>query len=109
MRIKMPDRRPSITRVLEMMSDRYYISVGIDPRDGQPREVFIKGSKTGSDMDFLLDDASLILSLALQHGLSLDQLMHSLNTGRTEAGKSVLASAIKIINEEMSNLKESLS
>ena len=105
MRKKMPNRRPSITRVLETMTDRYYISCGIDVEDLKAREVFIRGSKIGSDMDLLLDDASLILSLALQHDLPLDQLMHSLNSGREDEGKSVLAGAIKIINEEMAQLR----
>jgi|TARA_R100001143_G_scaffold59642_1_gene58385 hypothetical protein len=108
MRKKMPDRRPSITRVLDTASGHYYITLGIDPNDEETREVFIRGSKIGSDMDLLLDDASLILSLALQHGLPLDQLMHSLNTGRAEHGKSVLASAIKIMSEEMSEIHENI-
>ena len=54
-------------------------------------------------MDILLDEASLIMSLALQNGLSLDQLMHSLNWGRKEKGKSLLASVIKIMKEEDGN------
>ena len=103
MRQKLPNRRPSVTRILDTPTDRYYISFGIDPEDSKIREVFIRGSKIGSDMDILLDDASLIMSLALQNGLSLDQLMHSLNWGRKEKGKSLLASVIKIMKEEDGN------
>jgi len=35
----------------------------------------------------------------------LDQLMHSLNSGREDESKSVLAGAIKIMNEEMAQLR----
>lgn len=108
MRKKMPNRRPAVTRVLETLTDRYYISLGIDPEDLETREIFIRGSKIGSDMDLLLDDASLILSLALQNGLSLEQLLHSLDTGREEGGKSVLASAIRIMGEESMALEQTV-
>ena len=105
MRKKLPHRRPSVTRTFETTSDRYHISFGIDPEDQQAREIFIHGSKIGSDLEILLDDASIILSLALQHGLPLSQLMHSLNTDREEEGKSVLAAAIKSVEEEMTSEK----
>jgi len=108
MRKKLPSRRPAVTKLLEMDTNRYYISFGIDPEDGKAREVFIRGSKIGSDMDILLDDASLILSLALQHGLPVDQLMHSLNTGREEDGTSVLAHAIRLMSEEKEPISSTL-
>jgi len=106
MRQKLPNRRPSVTRILDTPTDRYYISFGIDPKSSDIREVFIRGSKIGSDMDILLDDASLIMSLSLQHGLSLDQLMHSLNSGRKEKGKSLLASVVAIMKEEREKFDE---
>jgi hypothetical protein len=100
MREKLPPRRPCVTRVLETERDRYYINFGYDPVSGAIREVFIKGSKIGSDMDILLDDASLLLSLALQFGLDLTQAEHSINSGREEDGTSVLAHAIRLMAEE---------
>ena len=108
MRQKLNNRRPTITRVLETESDKYYVSFGLDLGDLTIREVFIRGSKIGSDMERLLDDASVVLSLALQYGLPLDQLLHSLHTGREEGGTSIVARAIALMNEEIDKIQETV-
>jgi len=105
MRQKLNNRRPTITRVLETETAKYYISFGLDLGDYNIREVFIRGSKSGSDMDILLDDASVVLSLALQYGLPLEQLLHSLHTGREEGGTSIIAKVIAVMNEEIDKIK----
>ena len=102
MREKLPDRRLAVTR---QMADEYHVSFGLDPRNGALGEVFIKGSKIGSDMEMLLDDASVVLSLALQYGVPVDQLVHSLDTGREEGAKSIIARAIA----EMENVKKEIA
>ena len=88
-----------------LMGDEYHVSFGWDPRNGALREVFIKGSRIGSDMEMLLDDASVVLSLALQYGVPVDQLVHSLDTGREEGAKSIIARAIA----EMENVKKEIA
>ena len=108
MRQKLNNRRPTITRVLETETDKYYVSFGLDLGDLTIREVFIRGSKIGSDMERLLDDASVVLSLALQYGLPLDQLLHSLHTGREEGGTSIVARAIALMNEEIDKIQETV-
>ena len=105
MRQKLNNRRPTITRVLETETAKYYVSFGLDLSDFTVREVFIRGSKSGSDMDILLDDASVVLSLALQYGLPLEQLLHSLHTGREEGGTSIIAKVIAVMNEEIDKIK----
>ena len=102
MRQKLPNRRLSVTC---LMGDQYHVSFGLDPRNGALREVFIKGSRIGSDMEMLLDDASVVLSLALQYGVPVDQLVHSLDTGREEGAKSIIARAIA----EMENVKKEIA
>ena len=102
MRQKLPDRRLAVTR---QMGDEYHVSFGLDPRNGALGEVFIKGSKIGSDMEMLLDDASVVLSLALQYGVPVDQLIHSLDTGREDGAKSIIARAIA----EMENVKKEIA
>ena len=105
MRQKLNNRRPTITRVLETETAKYYVSFGLDLSDFTVREVFIRGSKIGSDMEILLDDASVVLSLALQYGLPLEQLLHSLHTGREEGGTSIIAKVIAVMNEEIDKIK----
>jgi len=107
-RQKLNNRRPTITRVLETETAKYHVSFGLDLSDMTIREVFIRGYKIGSDMDILLDDASVVLSLALQYGLPLDQLLHSLHKGREEGGTSIVARVIAVMNEEIDKIKAAL-
>ena len=76
-RQRLPNRRPAITHTLEHNGDRYHISIGYDLY-AKPKEVFIRGSKTGSDMDHLLDDAAVVVSIALQNGINVAQMKRSL-------------------------------
>jgi len=99
-RQRLHNRRHNVTNVIETMTEKYYVSFGIDPRTRDIGEVFIRGSKIGSDMDILLDDATVVLSLALQYGVPLDQLIHSLHSGREEGGESILAQAIALMKKE---------
>jgi hypothetical protein len=46
-----------------------------------------------------------MLSLALQYGVPVDQLVHSLDTGREEGAKSIIAKAIA----EMKNVKKEIA
>ena len=99
-RQNLTNRRLNVTNVLETVQDKYYVSFGVEPSTGYIGEVLIRGSKIGSDMDILLDDAAVVLSLALQYGVPLDQLVHSLHKGREEGGTSILARAIALLEEE---------
>lgn len=82
-RQRLPDRRPSTIDVVVIGLDRrgkpreLQIGVGYD-RDGQAREVFLNGLKVGSDTEALLQDACVVISLALQHGLRPADLAGSL-------------------------------
>ncbi len=53
------------------------VMAGFDPEDGRPREVFLARAKDGTDMAAILDDASLAISIALQHGVSAAALAKS--------------------------------
>lgn len=68
-----PPRRHLETRKVELFGRSYHLSVGRYP-DGRPCEVFARGAKAGSEMDALLDDACILVSMLLQLGASLDSL-----------------------------------
>jgi hypothetical protein len=86
--LKLPDRRLNITDKMTWPENaararRIHICVGFDPREivtpalhpPIPREVFLRGGgQTGSFIDMELDDIGELLSLALQHGHSADEL-----------------------------------
>jgi len=77
-RQRLPNRRPALTERIEFAGRPYWISVGFDPRCGAVREVFAAGAQLGSDSDALIADAAVVLSLALQHGISAQALQLSL-------------------------------
>ena len=53
-------------------------TVGFDPEDGSPRELFLKAGKEGSLLNSLLDDAAVTISVSLQHGVSAEALAKSI-------------------------------
>ncbi len=98
-RERLPDRRPSETFDLEFDGTRYAVTIGYFP-DGRPGEVFTHGAKVGSSLDGLLDDACIVLSILLQHGVEPVQLapsMGSLGDGRGRA--SVIGAIIDLLGE----------
>jgi hypothetical protein len=46
---------------------------------GHPAEVFLSGAKDGSNMSAILDDASVVISIALQHGIPARVLAKSIS------------------------------
>lgn len=73
----LPQRRPNITRSIEWQGRALDVTIGFDPATGEPREVFVNVPK-GGDMQAALADASVLLSVALQHGISPAELGKSL-------------------------------
>ena len=69
-RERLPARRPNQTTALVYDGTRYEVTVGFHPATGEAREVFCHGAKAGSNMDAILDDACILLSVLLQHGVA---------------------------------------
>lgn len=74
-------------------SQRITATISFDPRSGLPAEVFLSGAKDGTDMAAILDDASVVISLALQHGIVARDLLHSVSPNRA----SVIGAALELI------------
>jgi hypothetical protein len=53
--------------------------------DGRPGEMFLNADRPNSLLDFLMSDAAILASIALQYGASLDELRHAMK--RDMAGK----------------------
>jgi ribonucleoside-diphosphate reductase alpha chain len=69
---------------LSGLSLKAYITYGTDARsadEGRVTEVFIVAGKPGSSAEAAMRDVGILLSLALQHGLTLDQIARSLTRG----------------------------
>jgi ribonucleoside-diphosphate reductase alpha chain len=76
-RQKLPETRQSITHKYTIGSTEGYITVGLYD-DGRPGEVFIKQSKAGSSIQGFTDTVAILLSMCLQHGVPLTDLIRKL-------------------------------
>jgi ribonucleoside-diphosphate reductase alpha chain len=82
-RERLPDTRRSITHKFNINGHEGYITVGLF-EDGRPGEVFIKMAKQGSTVRGLMDAVGILTSVALQHGVSVDELVRKFEYARFE-------------------------
>lgn len=76
-RVQPPVRRPHVTREVEWQGHPFTVTVGIDPKTGAPVDVFADRPKIDG-MSATLCDACIVISLAMQCGLSPAELAKSL-------------------------------
>jgi hypothetical protein len=95
-RARLPDRRLAETIDLEHGGMRFSVTVGFYP-DGRPAEAFTHGAKAGSTIDGLLDDACVVVSLLIQHGVDPRGLASSM--GRLGDGHpaSVIGAVVDLV------------
>ncbi|MGC8634096.1 MAG: LAGLIDADG family homing endonuclease [Candidatus Limnocylindrales bacterium] len=74
-RRRLPPERQSITHKFEIAGHEGYITVGCYP-DGQPGELFIRMAKEGSTIAGLMDSMAIAVSVALQYGVPLRDLVN---------------------------------
>lgn len=78
MRERLPDRRMSATEKITHGPHSFFVTIGID-RMGNIKEVFYAdGQRSGSDLQHAITDACVIISIALQHGVTPDEMFRSL-------------------------------
>ena len=86
-RRRLPNRRPCDTPRLEARlagrdtPELLIATIGYDPATGEPLEVFAKGKKPDSYIDYEFDDIAVILSVALQHDVPIAAFQKSLAPG----------------------------
>lgn len=73
----LPTRRPNVTTAAAWQGHALTVTIGFDPETGAPAEVFVNTDK-GGDMQAALADASVVLSIALQHNIAPADLGKSL-------------------------------
>jgi hypothetical protein len=105
-RQRLPGRRLELTEALEWKNNRFLLSVGFD-REGRAREVFVAGLKTGTDLEFLAQDACITTSYVLQYGVAARELAERLG-GRLLAGEPLAdnVSLLRIIVDRVAQLED---
>jgi len=68
-------------------------AIGFDETE-RPAEVFLSGAKDGSGTAAILDDASVVISVALQHGILAKVLAKSISRQPDTMGRISAASVI---------------
>ena len=74
-RRRLPNERAAVTHRFEISGHEGYITVGLYP-DGQPGEIFLKMAKEGSTVSGLMDTLATSVSLALQYGVPLKDVVN---------------------------------
>ena len=74
-RRRLPSERTAVTHKFEIAGHEGYITVGLYP-DGQPGEIFLKMAKEGSTISGLMDTLATSVSLALQYGVPLKDVVN---------------------------------
>lgn len=79
-RTPLRNRRDAVTQRLtfthtDLSTTIFDATYGVD-RNGVVREVFCKPFKVGVDMNAILRQASMIISVALQHGATMAEIAH---------------------------------
>ena len=100
-RTRLPNRRPNETVELMFNDTRYAVTVGFYLDTGRIGEVFTHGAKVGSNMDAILDDACVALSMLLQYGIEPPRLAAGM--GRL-GGDGVPASIIGALADLLMNV-----
>jgi ribonucleoside-diphosphate reductase alpha chain len=84
-RQRLPVERDAITHKFDIAGHEGYITVGLYP-DGQPGEIFLKMAKEGSTVSGLMDSFATTVSVALQYGVPLRDLVDKFAHVRVEPG-----------------------
>jgi ribonucleoside-diphosphate reductase alpha chain len=83
LRRRMPATRQSITHKFEVAGHEGYLTVGLY-EDGRPGELFITMAKEGSTVGGIMDAFGTSISLCLQYGVPLRELIRKFSHSRFE-------------------------
>ena len=99
-RHRLPDTRPSVTHKFNVEGHEGYINVGMYPDTSGPGEIFVTMAKEGSTISGMMDAFATSISLTLQYGVPLRDLVQKFShmrfepMGRTENREIPVAQSI---------------
>jgi ribonucleoside-diphosphate reductase alpha chain len=83
LRRRLPDERASITHKFNVGGHEGYLTIGMY-EDGTPGEIFLRMAKEGSTISGLMDSFATAVSIALQYGVPLKDLVNKFSHLRFE-------------------------
>src|SRR4249920_1963240 len=93
-RRRLPNRRASITFDVESQGLRFTCTVSRFADSGSPAEIFLQNHKAGSMAGINAQDAAVVCSLALQHGVPLETIRRALMRDARGRASGPLAAAL---------------
>jgi hypothetical protein len=97
MRRILPQRRAAETFDLRFWNQPFTVTVGFYA-DGTPGEVFIDGGKTGQDIQSTARDAAVVLSLTLQHGITIETIRRAVTRNPSGSAASILGAVVDALS-----------
>lgn len=94
-RHRMPETRASFTHKFSIAGHEGYFTVGLF-EEGQPGELFITMAKEGSTIGGLMDTIATLVSLSLQYGVPLEDLVRKFAHQRFEPSGYTLNPQIRV-------------
>jgi hypothetical protein len=96
-RRRLPNRRDSVTH--DIGGGRFRATIGFD-KTGRPRERFLNSTKPGSEIDVILGDVAVAVSVALQCGTSAEAMAGSVGrAGSPPVAVSVIGAGLDLLAE----------
>jgi ribonucleoside-diphosphate reductase alpha chain len=95
-RDRLPNRRSAITTSFQRDGAKFEMTTGHYP-DGRVGEIFLAADRANSLLDFLMSDAAILASIALQYGAPLDEIRHALKRDIRGAAASPIGTALDLI------------
>ncbi len=83
-RKRLPDERPSVTHKFSVAGHEGYLHIGLYADTHMPGEIFITMAKQGSTVSGLMDAFATSISIALQYGVPLEDLVAKFSHMRFE-------------------------
>jgi ribonucleoside-diphosphate reductase alpha chain len=83
-RRRLPDTRPSVTHKFSIEGHEGYINVGLYPDTQAPGEIFITMAKEGSTISGMMDAFATSISIGLQYGMPLRDMVQKFSHMRFE-------------------------
>jgi hypothetical protein len=101
----LPNRRPAVSFTLAFQGERYDVTTGFY-EDGRFGEIFINrnrdktAAKLSQHLDAVCRDSAILMSLALQHGVDLANLKHSITRDEDGVPMSIVGAIVDSVNQK---------
>lgn len=77
----------------------FHVTLGYYP-DGRVGEVFISGTKSGTEVEANVRDGAVLVSIALQHHVPLDVMRNAITREANGAASTIIGVVLDLMREE---------